>query len=280
MVHRSIPPDVPLFTVPCQHFGFSEAEDKYQHQKNLKHYAREVDEHLSTCVRARSSYNKEYHHERAVELRKEALWYATFFGLPDPAIEMVPDLDSEQMAAIKSREAKASAKKAAETKRKAEEERVRWAQAAERWRKGEYHHYLPYGIPTMLRIEDHEVVTSRGARFPIIHAKRGLALVRAVMARGEDWRRNGQNCRLGHYQLDWVEANGTVHAGCHIVSWEEIERITAEIEEYEHRIKCNQCQMLPINGIAAHETGCPNSRKQWSVDENDWIETEQEIDRE
>ena len=169
MVNRSIPPDVPVFTVPCQHFGFSEAEDKYQHEKNFKHYTREVAEQLSTCARARSSYNKEYHHERAVELRKEDLCYATFFGLPDPAIDRVPDLDSEKMAAIKSREAKASAKKAAETKRKTEEDRVRWAQAAEQWRQGEYHHTHPYSLPTMLRIEGHEVVTSHGARFPITH---------------------------------------------------------------------------------------------------------------
>ena len=232
MAHRSIPPDVPVFTVPCQHFGFSETEDKYQHEKNFKHYTREVAEHLSTCARARSSYNKEYHHERAVELRKEALCYATFFGLPDPATDQVPDLDSERMAAIKSREAKASAKKAAETKRKAEEDRVRWAQAAEQWRKGEYQHFLPYSLPTMLRIEANEVVTSHGARFPISHAKRGLVLVRAVRARAEDWHRNGHSCHLGHYSIDCIEANGTVHAGCHVVSWDEIERIAPAIEAF------------------------------------------------
>jgi hypothetical protein len=222
-----------MFTVHCQHFGFSEAEDKYQHEKNLKHYTREVAEHLSTCVRARSSYNKEYHHERAVELRREALCYATFFGLPDPAVEIVPELDSEQMAAIKAREAKASAKKAAETKRKAEEDRVRWAQAAEQWRKGEYYHYLLYSLPTMLRIEGDEVVTSRGARFPIAHAKRGLVLVRAVMARAEDWHHNGHSCHLGHYSIDRIEANGTVHAGCHIVSWSEIERMAPAIDAFQ-----------------------------------------------
>ncbi len=232
LVHRSIPPDVPVFTVPCQHFGFSEAEDKYQHEKNFKHYTREVADHLTTCVRARSSYNKEYHHERAVELRKEALCYATFFGLADPAIDQVPDLDSEQMAAIKSREAKASAKKATETKRKAEEDRIRWAAAAEQWRAGEYHHTLPYSLPTMLRIEGNEVATSRGARFPISHAKRGLALVRAVMARAEEWVRNGHSCHLGHYVIDRIEANGTVHAGCHVVSWEEIERVAPAIEAF------------------------------------------------
>ena len=235
MVNRSIPPDVPVFIVPCQHFGFSEAEDRYQHEKNLKHYTRDVAEHLSTCARAHSSYNKEYQHEQAVELRKEALCYATFFGLPDPVIDPVPDLDSEKMAAIKSREAKASAKKAAETKRKTEEERVRWAQAAEQWRQGEYHHYLPYSLPTMLRIEGDEVVTSHGARFPIAHAKRGLVLVRAVMASAEDWHRNSHSCYLGHYSIDRIEANGTVHAGCHVVTWDEIKRIAPAIEAFQEQ---------------------------------------------
>jgi hypothetical protein len=119
-VRHSIPSDVPVFTVPCQHFGFSQGEDKYQHEKNIKHYTTEVTENVSVCARARSSYNKEYRHESAVALRSEAFAYASFFGLPEPAIDSVPDLDSEKMAAIKSREAQAAAKKASETKRKAE----------------------------------------------------------------------------------------------------------------------------------------------------------------
>src|SRR5258708_24505962 len=275
-VRRAIPPDVPVFTVPNQHIGFSEAEDRYQHEKNFKHYIREVTGSLSTCVRARSSWKKEHCHETPVALRPEGLCYATFFGVPDPSIEMIPDLDSEKMAEIKAREATASAKKAAETRRKQEEDRVRWAQAAEQWRRGEYHHYLPYDLPTMLRIENHEIVTSRGARFPIIHAKRGLVLVKAVMARAEDWRRNGKTLRLGHYQIDWSEANGTVHAGCHVVSWDEIQRVAADIETYEPRIKCSQCMMLSINGTPCHETGCANSNRVWSIEDNDWIEPEQE----
>jgi len=28
-------------------------------------------------------------------------------------------------------------------------------------------------------------------------------------------------------------------------------------------MKCDQCEMLSINGVACHETGCPNSRKSW-----------------
>lgn len=32
----------------------------------------------------------------------------------------------------------------------------------------------------------------------------------------------------------------------------------------EERVHCDQCQMLSINGVACHETGCPNSRKVWT----------------
>ena len=89
-VSRSIPPDIPVFTVPHLMLGFSDHEDAYQHEKNFTHYTREVAEHLSTCARARSSYNKEYHHERAVELRKEALCYATFFACQiQPSIQFL-----------------------------------------------------------------------------------------------------------------------------------------------------------------------------------------------
>lgn len=35
---------------------------------------------------------------------------------------------------------------------------------------------------------------------------------------------------LGVYALDRIEVNGTVHAGCHVVPWPEIERIAAELD--------------------------------------------------
>lgn len=36
-------------------------------------------------------------------------------------------------------------------------------------------------------------------------------------------------------------------------------------------MKCDQCQMLSINGVACHETGCPNSRKTWDGERGEWI---------
>lgn len=36
-------------------------------------------------------------------------------------------------------------------------------------------------------------------------------------------------------------------------------------------MRCNQCQMLTINGVPCHETGCPNSRKTWVPERAEWV---------
>jgi len=61
------------------------------------------------------------------------------------------------------------------------------------------------------------------------HARRGLALVDAVKASGDAWQRNGHTCHLGNYQIDRIDSNGTVHAGCHVVTYKAIERIREQI---------------------------------------------------
>lgn len=35
--------------------------------------------------------------------------------------------------------------------------------------------------------------------------------------------------------------------------------------------RCDQCQMLAINGVNTHEIGCPNSRKTWMPDRQEWV---------
>ena len=37
----------------------------------------------------------------------------------------------------------------------------------------------------------------------------------------------------------------------------------------ESDMKCDQCEMLSINGIACHETGCPNEGNAWI--EGEWV---------
>lgn len=83
---------------------------------------------------------------------------------------------------------------------------------------------LPYDLPVMLRAEGDEMVTSKGARVSLEDARRTYRF--ALLCRAKGWHRNGETHAIGAYQLDAVNENGVV-AGCHRVTWEEIERFAA-----------------------------------------------------
>lgn len=36
-------------------------------------------------------------------------------------------------------------------------------------------------------------------------------------------------------------------------------------------MRCNQCEMLSINGVPCHEIGCPNSNAEWDETREEWV---------
>jgi hypothetical protein len=225
-VRSAIPSGIRVFHVPnVSHGRYTGSElTADDHAGNLADYTERIEKHVITSARARSSYAKELNHEHAVCLRDEAVAYCAFFGLPVPRIPEVPELDSDALTAIRKREAKRAAEKAEQTKRERAEALVHQQELITKWRVGQYSGYF-YDVPVMLRIDGDQVVTSRGARLPASHAKRALAFVRKVRESGQAYVRNGHTIHLGPYAIDRIEPDGTVKAGCHVVSWEEIERI-------------------------------------------------------
>lgn len=63
--------------------------------------------------------------------------------------------------------------------------------------------------------------TSRGAKVPLAEAEKAFRFAVAMRARG--WHRNGEQFKVGDYQLDAVNEQGVI-AGCHRIAWDEIER--------------------------------------------------------
>ena len=230
-VRSAIPSGVPVFHVPNVCHGLYSGSDLTadDHAGNLADYAERIEKHVVTSARARSSFTKTSNNQHAGHLRDQSFAYCAFFGLPVPNIPEVPELDSDALAAIRKREAKRAAEKAEQTKRERAEALVRQQELITKWRASEYHGCL-YDIPPMLRIVSDEVQTSRGARFPISHAKRALVFIRKVRESGQAYVRNGRTIHLGPYALDRIEPDGTVKAGCHVVSWEEIERIASALD--------------------------------------------------
>jgi hypothetical protein len=230
-VRSAIPSGIRVFHVPNVCHGRYSGSDLTgdDHVGNLADYAERIEKHVVTSARARSSYAKTWNNQHAGHLRDQAFAYCAFFGLPVPNIPEVPELDSEALTAIRKREAKRSAEKAEQTKRERAEAIVRQQELITKWRAGQYSGCL-YDVPAMLRIDGDEVVTSRGARFSVSHAKRALAFVRKIRESQKAYVRNGHTIHLGPYAIDRIEPDGTVRAGCHVVSWEEIEQIATFLD--------------------------------------------------
>lgn len=69
--------------------------------------------------------------------------------------------------------------------------------------------------------------TGWGADVPLTHALKAFRFVKRVRATGAAWQANGHTIRVGHFRVDSIAADGTMHAGCHVIHWGEMERVAA-----------------------------------------------------
>jgi len=222
-VAGAIPPNVPVFRVPHLRSGWDELP---VHAENVESYVRRIAELLGKAKRAR--VHRDWLEREALALREHLRGYLAFFDLASVALPESDELDTLE-AWIREHEAEERQRRE-ETARIAEQVRRReQAERIQRFLAGDPHaSYIP-GVSPMLRVLGDEVETSLGARFPRAHAIRGLAFVRGVRAFGREYISNGHAIHLGNYVVDRIEPDGTVHAGCHVVRWEEIERIAPQL---------------------------------------------------
>lgn len=222
-VARAIPSDVTVFRVPHVRNSWG---DLPNHADNVESYVRRISELLGKAKRAR--VHRDWYQREALGLRQQLQRYVAFFALSDIAVPESDELDALQswIAAHEEEERR----RREEAARLAEEEQRReQADRIQRFRAGDPQASYVRGVSPMLRVIGDEVQTSLGARFPISHALRALAFVRRVRKSSQEYVHSGHTIHLGHYVIDRIETDGTVHAGCHVVKWEEIERIAPQL---------------------------------------------------
>ena len=88
---------------------------------------------------------------------------------------------------------------------------------------------------TLMRIKGANIHTTQNASFPIEHAKKAFAAIRHCKETASEWKRNGKSIHLGNFQIDTIESNGNVKAGCHYIEWDEIARIARQLDIYPHK---------------------------------------------
>ncbi len=67
--------------------------------------------------------------------------------------------------------------------------------------------------------------TSQGVAVPWAHAVKVFQFVKLVRERGVDWHTNGKVIRVGHYNVDLIDGDGNMTAGCHRFKWETMEAL-------------------------------------------------------
>jgi hypothetical protein len=99
----------------------------------------------------------------------------------------------------------------------------------EQWRNGEgsaaQYGYGPNAWshgPTRVRRMGDRLQTSRGAEVPWQAALVVFLKAQRCYATGTTWQRNGETIAIGPFQLDRIEANGDIKAGCHTIQWSEM----------------------------------------------------------
>jgi hypothetical protein len=170
----------------------------------------------------RATANKEYYEAEALAWLNKAAEASDFFGLRRK-------VDGETVARLVKAEKAARAKL---EKRRKEEQARRDAAAREQvedWLTGVSNFY-PYNIGggDRLRVvgeigrKECHIETSKGIRLEARIAEVSWRFI--IRHRSQGWHRNGETFAIGDWQLDAVNADGIV-AGCHRVSWTEIDRV-------------------------------------------------------
>ena len=226
---RAIPSGVPVFAVPDLE-RYEDYSEKTTGAAVLKWHVEEAAKLYAKARRAR--VNGPWLEKQAEAHLGEAERFAAAFGHRWKR--------SASLAALADAVAKETAKqaKAAAKARKEREERERVALEARQkqdaewfadWQAGRSRHCpasyrsRPDGSAYVARLRDSgsdELVTSQGAAVPWEHAVKAFRFIRLCVEKGEGWQRNGRTVRVGHYQIDRIEPNGDMTAGCHRFAWD------------------------------------------------------------
>lgn len=110
------------------------------------------------------------------------------------------------------------------------ERRAQQQENLERWIKGENVSLsmLPYNGPISVRAKGDTLETSWGAECPLKDAVAIFRLAMACRAAGKAYRPELE-IAAGAFRLDWINSQGDIRVGCHLIHYEEAERLAGEL---------------------------------------------------
>lgn len=238
--------DLPVIRVPSipQHRCID-------HAANLKHFDTAIPEAFARA--GRSIVNYDFAFQDVIGLTDNANRYCKVFNLPHPeftlpagfeearkrAADRAERLRNPDPASADRRErerARRLQRKQEEIARQQAEYLAKQAEEVALWRAG-HGGYITrgYELDVMLRIKPGHpdtLETSRGATVPLDDAIRAFRLAQDCHAHGcsREFKAAATTQRkVGSFHIDHIDADGTIHAGCHVIPFEESQRLAASL---------------------------------------------------
>jgi len=211
--------------MPDRHDGttpLTRGEKREMGKALMDYYGKEAAKFLDMSTRARRFKG---HHLSDVEKHMSKMEeISNIFGVKAITLKGVENI-KEDLAKAKKVEAERQKVRLAQRMAQEKEDLDNWLKGLQVNR---YHFSSPHAMLRVSPGNPDEVQTTKGASVPLEDVKRAIRWVRVIRAKGEDWRRNGEQFKVGHYDLDSVTKDGVV-AGCHRFQWEEVDRFAALI---------------------------------------------------
>lgn len=230
---------LPSASVPYPQAGDKSSPDAGRHSDNIAYLTRTLAECAAQAGRRTRERAVTWDAERAASVHRGLVDYLIFFKIkrkapPMPgfaaAFERARRIENPDPASKDKRERAKAARNAARAVREAkarELEALHIGAARTNWRlNGAFMgaQFAGYAIhsPVMLRVDADEIVTSMGARVPLAAAPMVWNLVERARTNGAETTLFSKRYRIGDYPLDRIDADGTLHAGCHTIPHSEL----------------------------------------------------------
>lgn len=194
------------------------------HRGNLDDYGRRYLSALSRLYTSRALYDR--HRHELETLREEARCYARFFGLRFPRTYF-PAIDDTQALPARARSERAAAAQQARDATLRAQERQSADEQLAAFRAGTRRTVASSTV--FLRVRGDMVETSYGVAFPVAHAHRAFAVIQHCHTSGHSREIHDRSLLVGNYTINRIDADGTVQAGCHTVTYDEITRCARDL---------------------------------------------------
>jgi len=238
-VSRAIPSGVKIFRVPTID----------NHAENIKSYKEQIDKFANTAKNAPRTYyqtsleNAQGWIDYTININRALLDYCQEFNAPY-------DLEWENICAdfelIKARKKKNDDKynspKEVEKRRRAKElkekrERAKQIYSIRKSVKAFRENSNPFlyigEIPILLRLDGETIKTTKNAEMPVKFAKNIWQMVKHCRSEKVSFKPNGKTLHAGHFQVNEIDLNGNLTAGCHFIKYGVLKNMARQLNLLE-----------------------------------------------